>query len=182
MPLWKRLVIFGTSAGAGFALSIAIIVGCFAWYSSHHNPPETWNSSAIKASFDAVKVEGDDNHFEFYYLLDNTTNADYTLDESSTPTLVGKLKEQNSLTQPVGKELPLNYPIFIPSKQRGRYHISLLTYKYPGGKPKDGLGSEERSTYEKGLSKYVSEMFQNLDGFVLFDESHRYQINFPRGW
>ena len=32
------------------------------------------------------------------------------------------------------------------------------------------------------LSELVAPEFGNLDGFVIFDKSNRYQIECPRGW
>jgi len=96
--------------------------------------------------------------------------------------IVPGLPRNPHLTPPIVKELEINYPIFIPAKQRGRYSISLPSYRYPGGKLKDDASKEERQAYGKAISAYVNEKFGNLNGFVLFDEANRYQINFPKGW
>jgi hypothetical protein len=125
---------------------------------------------------------GDDSHLVFYYVLENTTNADYRVQEPSGTSILGRLKTENSLTPPIVKLVEIDYPIFIPAKQRGRYSISLQPYKYPGGKLKDDASKEERDVYRKAISAYVNEKLNNLDGFVLFDETNRYEINFPKGW
>ncbi|HMD98142.1 MAG TPA: hypothetical protein VKM93_12545 [Terriglobia bacterium] len=95
---WKRLVIVSASAGAGFALMLAIIAGAVVLHSSHPRPPQPWNVSAIKATYDALKAEDDDGHLVFYYVLENTTDSDYRLQESPAATIMGRLKEENSLT------------------------------------------------------------------------------------
>jgi hypothetical protein len=45
MPLWKRLLIIGASAGAGFALMLTLIGGAVLWYSSRPKPAKPWNTS-----------------------------------------------------------------------------------------------------------------------------------------
>ena len=41
---------------------------------------------------------------------------------------------------------------------------------------------EQWETYRKKLAAYVNKQMPNLDGFVLFDNINRYQIDFPKGW
>jgi hypothetical protein len=41
---------------------------------------------------------------------------------------------------------------------------------------------EEQGNFRKALAGYVSKEMGNVDGFVVFDETNRYQINFPKGW
>ena len=40
----------------------------------------------------------------------------------------------------------------------------------------------DKSEYRKALELYIREKYVNLDGFVLFDQANRYQIDFPSGW
>jgi hypothetical protein len=47
---------------------------------------------------------------------------------------------------------------------------------------KEGSTEEEKKQFRDELRKYVSGELPNLDGFVLFDERNRYQIDFPGGW
>jgi len=175
----KKWLCIGAGFGAGAVLMVALLLGGITWYSSR---PKPWNKTAIKATYDAVNLEDDDRHLEFYYVLENATESDYTLQESSTAPITGRLKKEKSLTPPMGMEIQITYPVFIPAKQRARYRISLPSYKYPGGWLKDNPTEEERDGYEKEISAYVGQKLGNLDGFVLFDETNRYEIDFPKGW
>lgn len=41
---------------------------------------------------------------------------------------------------------------------------------------------EEQEKQHKALEDYVRNEMPNLDGFVLFDDFHGYEIDFPKGW
>jgi hypothetical protein len=183
MPLWKRLVIISASAGAGFAVLLAVIVGGVIWYSSR--PPKPWNSAAIKATYDSIDTEGDKRTFVFDYTLENETDADYKVNSDALVTVAGRLQTQKSLSMLGGHEgvVKIDYPIFVPARQRVRFAIHLLAYPYKGElKLNSDASREERRNYYKALEGYVRKELANLDGFVLFDEVNRYQINFPKGW
>jgi len=42
--------------------------------------------------------------------------------------------------------------------------------------------SSEHEKYIDQLIQYLNKEEANLDGFVLYDNSTRHQINFPSGW
>jgi hypothetical protein len=56
-----------------------------------------------------------------------------------------------------------------------------VPYKYTKGLELDA-SKEERQKFRKELSDFVNTKLSNLDGFVLFDDNNRYQINLPKGW
>lgn len=181
MTTWKRIVLIGFSFGAGLAVVSAVIVGGFLWYNSRPNPPATWNTEPIKASFDRVTTDGSDNHFSFSYVLENTTDYDYELNEFSNHVLMARLKRQKGLSQ-VGDAVKVDYPIYIPAKQRLSIHVNLLgPYTYPK-RLRRNASREEREKHNQEVAKYVNENMGNLDGFVLFDKEHHYQIDLPKGW
>lgn len=182
MALWKRLVIISASAGAGFALTLALIVGGLRWYDTRPKPLKPWNTTAIKAAFDSVTTEGEENNLVFSYVLENTGDSDYRLEGDSLVSVRAKAKEQNSLTPPSKTYLKLDFPVFIPARQRTLFLIHLPTRRYYGGDGASDDSETGREKYRKVIAAFVSEKMSNLDGFVLFDEGHRYQINFPRGW
>ena len=177
----KRLIIISVSLGIGFAVTLALIIAGFMWYQSRPKLPKPWNPNAIIATYDYIDVEGQDNNFVFYYTLENKTDIDYKISETSDVVIMGKLEKQKSLTGDSKDEyLKPDHPILIPAKQRIRFGIHL---KYPFEKKmKKGSTKEERKKYPEELEKYISEELSNLDGFVLFDEINRYQIDFPCGW
>ena len=46
----------------------------------------------------------------------------------------------------------------------------------------DPKTKEERRNQWKLIADYMKKEFANLDGFVVFDSTNRYQINLPNGW
>jgi hypothetical protein len=181
MATIKRLIIISVSFGIGFAVTVALIIAGFMWYQSRPKLPKPWNPNAMIATYDYIDVEGQDNNFVFYYTLENRTDIDYKISESSDVIVMGKLEKQKSLTgDSKGEDLKPDHPILIPAKERIRFGIH-LGYPYKK-KMKEGSTKEEKKQYREELRKYVSEELPNLDGFVLFDERNRYQIDFPGGW
>jgi len=178
---WKRLLVFGVGAGAGFALALVAVVGMVLWYESRPTPPKPWNTKAIVASFDRLDTEGQKSTIVLYYVLENTTNVDYRVDAKDNLRLMARLARQRSLSASDNVFERFDSPIFIPAKQRLRYAVH-IDYAYPSGGTRRGASAEELQEYRKGLSEWVNREMSNLDGFVLFDEGNRYQTNFPKGW
>ena len=181
MSTLKRWIITGVSFGAGAAVIIALIICGYLWYSSKQKPPKPWDTKAITAIYDSVYTEGENNYFVFYYTLQNNTDFDYNLSDLTNITLMGKLKKQKSLTGKKTDEfLKPDYPILIPAKQRIRFALH-LGYPYDKTLKKDA-SEEEEAKYKKDIEAYANKKLSNLDGFVLFDELKRYQIEFSKGW
>jgi hypothetical protein len=176
----KKVIAYGIAGGVGFAVALAIISVIVFWYQSNPKPPKPWNKEAITASYDSVAVEGEKNHIVFYYTLQNNTDFDYKPMDLSNIVAMAKLKKQKSLSGQKNDEvLRPDYPILIPAKQRIRFAFH-LGYPYNKSLKKDAT-QEEQEKYIKDIEAYVNEEFSNLDGFVLFDEMNRYQIEFPKG-
>jgi hypothetical protein len=103
------------------------------------------------------------------------------IDDVAKITLLVKLERQKSLSG--GKNdsfLKGDFPLFLPAKQRLRFGIH-LGYPYEK-KGKDNPSREEQVQYRKEVASYVKNELSNVDGFVLFDEAKRYQVDFPPGW
>ena len=73
---FKSVLIKWLSFGAGFAVMCALIIAVVSWYSSR---PKPWNPSAITAAFDSFDLESKNYNLILYYILENTTSADYEL-------------------------------------------------------------------------------------------------------
>jgi hypothetical protein len=69
--------------GVGVAAVLATIAGILIWYQSRPSPARAWNTKALTATFDEVRVEGEKNYLTFYYSVENNTDTDYKLDEYS---------------------------------------------------------------------------------------------------
>jgi hypothetical protein len=172
---WKRWLVFGAGAGAAFAVTLAVIVGGFLWRESRPKPPKPWDTKAITASFGSIDTEGEKNILVFYYTLENSADSDYRSPDGAGVSIAGRLKREQSLSIARGA-ISLDYPVFVPAHQRVLFALHLSGY--PCTEPLPPPGAERRAD----LSAYVAKEMPNLDGFVLFDEANRYQINFPKGW
>ncbi len=183
MKPWQKLAIISACGGAAFALVIALVTGGYFWYASRPKPPEPWNTTAIKGRFEAIRTEGSNNTIEFCYTLQNTTEDDYQVENQSELSLASRLADSKSLFFEPGEEhaLTFDFPLYIPSRQRLNFNIH-LAYPYPGTVPSPEAGKEEWREYRKALKAYASKEYSNLNGFVLFDKAHRYEIDLPKGW
>ena len=174
MPSWKRLVVICASAGAGFAFALALIVGGLLWHKSRPAPPSPWNVSALKASWDRMDFEfiaanGKRRTIVFYYALENQTDRDYEVKDGTSMAIYEQSSGKHNLELSEDKELSLDYPVFVPARQRVELPIHLnVTYTDEDEKKYGKLPDFMRGT--------------SIKGFVLFDKANRYQINFPQGW
>lgn len=181
MTTIKRVIVSGIAGGVGFAAALAIIFGTIYWYQGKPKPPKPWNKTAIAASYDTVDVEGEKNHLVFSYTLQNNTDFDYGFSDLNSIMAMARLKKQKSLSGNKNDDLLRpDCPILIPAKQRLRFALHVA---YPYDKSlKNDATKEEKERYRKDLEAYVAKEFSNLDGFTIFDEVNRYQIEFPKGW
>lgn len=181
MSTAKRLIIISIFAGIGFAVTFSIIAGGVFWYQSQPKPPKPWDINAVVASYDHIDTEGENNNIVFYYTLQNNTDLDYKIPNLSNVVAMAKLEKQKSLSStPNDEHLKPDFPILIPARQRIRFAIDL---KYPYDKKlKNDSTQQERKKYGEELERFANDKLSNLDGFVLFDERNRYQINLPNGW
>jgi hypothetical protein len=97
----------------------------------------------------------------------------------SSASLNAKLGEEKSL-RPVAEFGSIDFPIFIPARKRSEVLIH-LHYSCPDHEAANA-SKDERKRHREAVEKYLSEEMHNLDGFELFDEANRYDIEFPSGW
>ena len=172
---FKAVLIKWLFFGAGFAVMCAMIIALVSWYSSR---PKPWNPAALKATFDSFDLESKSYKLIFYYILENATSADYELRPTSKSRMMQKLKRQDSLI--VGNGVLYDNPLFIPAKKKIRFSIELdASFKeyFPSN-----ILTYDREKRSKTIAEFAKKEMANLDGFVLFDEARRYEIDFPRSW
>ena len=46
----------------------------------------------------------------------------------------------------------------------------------------DSSTAEDRHKYYAEVASHVAKTMSNLNGFVVFDETNRYEIDLPNGW
>jgi len=153
------------------------MVGAWVRYSNRPKPPQPWNTHAITATYEFVTAEGEHNHIVFVYTIQNNTNEDYRLIDGSGVDIFHKLSSEKSIYRSAGKQPKIQYPVFVPSNGRTTVIIDDQS-EYSGQKPGEG----ESQKLHTNVQEFVKVKHSNLDGFVLFDQARRYQIEFPKGW
>jgi hypothetical protein len=183
MSIWKNIFLRSAGFGAGIAVIVCLTAGGWIWYHSRPTSPKPWNSTAIKAEFDRLDIEGEKSTFAFYYVLENTTNFDYRLSNGDTFQLRGMLANEKGLAESSATDSTLELPTFLPPKLRARVIIH-LPIPYTGQKqsPTDKSDVAGLRSYRKALADFVNKNMGNLDGFTIFDEANRYEIQLPKGW
>jgi hypothetical protein len=192
---WKRLVLVAAGFGGGFAFVLASTVGIWIWYQGRPTKPKPWNTHAIIATFDNPEIgsgepEGPNGQFRpeiiiLHYTLENTTDVDYHMPPQEQLELDGRLKREKSLTATRDVATLDKGQVFIPANQRRLFNLNLI---YAGSEsPTESFGPDPKTKEEhrrrvKLIADYVRKEYSNLDGFVLFDNTNRYQINLPNGW
>lgn len=165
---WTRFVILRAATGAGFALALSLFVGGIAIYKAHPRAVKPWNTHAINASFSDIGVDSADGTLVFYYVLANETDRDYQLPDQFDVTVMSKLKE-GALSLDNGS-YKSDADVFLPARQRVRFAVH-SAWRFPADRPGGGT-----------LASYVNELAPSLDGFVVFDQKNRYEIELPKGW
>lgn len=200
---WKRLFVVSVSAGAGFALILAILAGGLFWYKSRPKAPRAWDGNAVTAKFVTLEFSNTADHvvFFFNYDLENNTDIDYRFmggaadkphgpwEKYSEPKgftpievvptagavsvfILKKLKGTDSLTQ----DDDINRDsVFLPARNKVRFQIR-VSYPYD-----DSFRATERNDLRKA-NAFVEQKLEKVNGFVLFDEVDRCQVNLPSGW
>jgi hypothetical protein len=180
METWKRVLLRAAGFGAGLALTAVVVIGVFVWWSKRPEKPKPWNKEAITASFDSIDSEGDTNTLVFVYTLQNNTDIDYQALDDNSIHLAGTLQRSKALSFDKSGFLTTDYPIFIPAKSRVRFKVH-VKYPYSIREDVDAPG-DVRHDWETTVCKFVGDQFSNLDGFVMLDESSRFQVIMPNGW
>ena len=200
---WSPAVI-GSLIGSVVAFGLIILVIRFGSLSytplpESSQPADSWNVTGIRASF--KDIEADHGSLIFSYVIDNDTDYDYLLSDRSAIVFGERLKDIKSSSGRTGVEaLPIaliektesiesNLPIFLASHQRALFTIKALdpsTSKFPTkgiaeGRLKDDAKRTALELYRQKLTEYLNNE-TDLNGFVLFDYSKHYRIEFPNGW
>ncbi len=180
--------------GGGFAVALASIVGIWIWHQGRPTKPKPWDTHAIIAAFDYLDTGSGEaeapNGFRpdiiiLHYTLENTTDIDYHMPPQEQLELDGRLKREKSLTGSSGTVTLDKEQVFIPARQRRLFNLNLI---YTGTEsPTESFGPDPKTKEEhrqraNRIADFVKMEYSNLDGFVLFDGTNRYQINLPNGW
>jgi len=174
MRSWNKLTVVGISAVVlSAAATFAVSRYRHAVLASGH--PVPWNSEAIKAAFAGVQVreiDAGNAAVVFFYNLENTTDFDYRMENSPSMNFLSRLKSDGSLSS---EDQPhLDHAAFVPARNRAHIGLELVRpFRWP---TQNGAASDEE------IREFVKRQTSNLEGFVLFDEKTRYQVELRGAW
>ncbi|HYL09231.1 MAG TPA: hypothetical protein VEU31_00715 [Candidatus Acidoferrales bacterium] len=173
MVLAKRFFIIAGTAGAALLLAAALLYAGISFGRSRLGARKTWSPDPVGATYVATQLrQMDKAHAALFlaYDLENRTDLDYHLDDSSI--LMSKLKSDGSLSQE--EPIRLSYPVFLPGRRRVRIAIELAQpFVWPApGDPR----------LQDKLRDFVKQSLANTDGFVLFNQAGRLEVELPGAW
>jgi hypothetical protein len=134
-----------------------------------------WNSSGIRAKYVSAQLrEVDPQHASLLlsYDLTNNTDQDYRLADGPSMVVMSRIKSDHSLSSQ--EDVRLGYATFLPARQRARVALEI---RRPFVWPEDN-----DALLENKLKDFVNQRLDDTEDFVLFDQTDRYQIEFPSGW
>lgn len=174
MTPWKKLGVILICA-AGFVPAIALLSGRPSEAQSAAKSAVPWNEHAIESSFAGLRVreiDASNSAVVFLYDLDNKTDSDYQLAKGPSIVVMSRLKSSGSLSSE--KPVSLISSAFVPAKNRTRIELEIKQpFPWPGRKD---------TKSEIKFRQLVAGQIMDLGGFVLFDETSRYQIDLPGAW
>ena len=142
--------------------------------------PSPWNSGAIQSTFVGAQVqEVDATHatLEFFYDLDNNTDADYRFAKGAGTVVMTRLRSNGSLSSE--EPIELNNSVFLPARNRTRIALQVTRpFNWPAGLPAAQIGPVNQMKFRQLVADEVA----NLSGFVMFDTATHFQIELPGGW
>jgi len=180
MENWKKILLRAAGFGGGFALVGAIILCGLLLWSSRPTKPKPWNKTAITASFNNLRTEGPQHTIVYEYTLQNNTDADYRLDDDANAHLGFKRMQTDSMDFSDKTFVKAAYPIYIPAKSRVNLELH-MPLPYSSDVDYDAPDDVQHDYYTK-LSHFVAQTISNVNGFVLMDDTARYEIDLPNGW
>jgi hypothetical protein len=176
----KRKLLTAFVGALGAVLALALLAGGLLWYISRPKPPKLWNAKAIVVSEPPGFVVSDDGkRFEFTYTLENKTDEDYRISQTSDVNFTFVNSEGTVETLfPSGNgvsNVPVfSVPVFVPAHQK-----AVLDISFPAAIPKREPGQTDEQYHEQ-LRSFLNAGYSHVGGFVIFDERFRYQVNLPK--
>jgi hypothetical protein len=172
----KTVLLKIAAAAAGITLALCIAAACVFWYETKPKPPKPWNTTALTASDPpSFVVYGQKLHIHFRYSVQNHTGNDYSLDKRNQFRLVGRYAD-GSLTAPLeNEELSIEDTAFVPANQTG-----MIVLEVKAVLPLAQGTNQSDDAYHEQNRALLNTAMGGLEGFAIFDEENRYQINLPK--
>lgn len=171
MPTWKRIFFKAMGFGVGVVLTLGLVAA--GWY-LYATRPRPWDKNALKAKFDGFTYQAKQEAFviTFEYVLQNTTNKDYTLPPDTT--VFERMVYDSGYGNTLNAEIVGN--VFIPAKHEMIVKIQ-VPYKY------EDLDTAFQDTVDEKKSEiFAFKRLNRIDNFELFDKENKYEIDLPNQW
>lgn len=138
-------------------------------------PANSWNTTTMEGIPVGIRVreiDAQNSAVTFLYDVDNKTPKDFALSPGPGVVIMSRLKSSGSLSSELA--VKLTSAVFVPAKNRTRISVEVaLPFAWP---------SRMDAAAENKIRELVNDQVAGLNGFVLFDESTRYQIELPGAW
>jgi hypothetical protein len=127
---------------------------------SRDSREDNWNANAIRATFEVLVPAHNDASLR--YLLENRTDSDYRIASESEVQIVERTKSTADLRPKAAAHLSGEFSAVGPGQ--AEVHFALVW-------------TSDHDIDPLRLYDFVPDL--NVRSFVLFDKTHRYQIEFP---
>ncbi len=170
----KKIAETGLSACA-FLLLLTLVAERSARHAKSAEQTPPWKSQAIAGTPAGIRVqEIDPTHAAviFLYDLDNKTDTDYHLAKGPNIVVMSRLKPGGTLS--ADEPITLDSAAFVPARNRTRIALKVShLFNWPG---------QSGAYAERQFNQLVTGDINGVAGFVLFDQTNRYEIDFPAAW
>lgn len=171
---WRRLTLQSAAFGAGAAIALAALFFAFSSYRDRPHPDEPFDKVALKARYHELTVSaGDSIALHFTYVIENTTDFDYSLKPTDDFTVLTALPNDKGLG---GEPISLFKAAYIPAKHKVAVTFDQFYDYEQYGLNKQGMQNDDE------LSAFLNRRLSDKAGFVLIDKRKRYEVIFPSGW
>jgi len=152
----SRAVLTGAAVVALCAAAAAV------WYptSQRHALGSAWPADAIHATLETVVPAHND--LSFRYLLENRTDSDFRIADASDIRILGRSTTSTGLPPELAPHVSGEFPLLLPA--HGKTHFALVW-------------TSDAEIEPAQVSSAVQKL--NLRSFLLVDNAHRFQIEFP---
>ncbi|MGH9717900.1 MAG: hypothetical protein ACRD4R_14405 [Candidatus Acidiferrales bacterium] len=168
----KKTILIGL-----LSCAVLFFAAAYAWRTPRlvqSAPPSQspWNSHAIEGTLAGVQVrEVNPSHAAvvFLYDLDNRTSSDFHLGPGPDAVIMKRLKPDGSLSSDTRARLVS--AAFVPTNNRTRVALEMTdSFSWP---------ARQAASADQSFRDFVAREASGLDGFVVFDQTSRYEIELP---
>jgi len=158
---------------------LVVVAGGGLWYVFRPKPElprKPWNRTAIRAEFREPATSESSASINLWFMLTNTTDADYRIDSLSEITSAGLM--DNDALYGFNQGISFEVPLIIPA-HRSAAVILHIPFPTEHLSVPDGASDSAVMAYKKNVMAFLRSKYSHLKGFAILDEGIRYEIDFP---